>query len=52
MSLPGETENRPSTESKALRINLNSLIYGTFAEIGVGRKSQGNFSGLGVLLGP
>ena len=36
MSLPGEIEieNRPSTEAKALRINLNSFIYGTFAEIG------------------
>ena len=45
MSLPGEIEieNRPSTEAKALRINLNSLIYGTFAEIGAGQEVARNF---------
>ena len=39
VNLPGEkTENRPSIEAKALRINLNEYIYGTFAEIGAGQK--------------
>ena len=49
MSLPGETEieNRPSTESKALRINLNSLIYGTFAEIGAGQEVARQFFRIG-----
>ena len=37
MSLPGEIEieNRPSTEAKALRINLNSFIYGLFSLINI-----------------
>jgi len=29
-----EIENIPSTKSKALRINLNQNIYGSFSEIG------------------
>ena len=51
--LPGETEleNRPSIEAKALRINLNKYIYGTFAEIGGWtRSSQGIFLELAVHL--
>ena len=49
MNLPGEIEieNRPSTEAKALRINLNSLIYGTFAEIGAGQEVARQFFRIG-----
>ena len=28
----------PTTKQKALKINLNDNIYGTFAEIGAGQK--------------
>ncbi len=38
-----EFENIPSIKSKALRINLNSNIYGTFAEIGAGQETVRNF---------
>ena len=43
--LPGETEleNRPSIEAKALRINLNKYMYGTFAEIGAGQEVVRHF---------
>ncbi len=43
--LPGEIEleNRPSVEAKALRINLNRYIYGTFAEIGAGQEVARHF---------
>ena len=49
MSLPGEIEieNRPSTEAKALRINLNNFIYGTFAEIGAGQEVARQFFRIG-----
>ena len=49
MSIPGEAkiENRPSTEAKALRINLNSFIYGTFAEIGAGQEVARQFFRIG-----
>jgi len=30
-------DNIPSINQKALRINLNTNIYGTFAEIGAGQ---------------
>ncbi|MDB0599919.1 TonB-dependent receptor [Tenacibaculum maritimum] len=33
----------PTTRSKALRINLNANIYGTFAEIGAGQETVRNF---------
>lgn len=33
----------PTTRSKALRINLNDNIYGTFAEIGAGQETVRNF---------
>ena len=33
----------PATKKKALRINLNSDIYGTFAEIGAGQETVRNF---------
>ena len=36
-------ENRPSIEAKALRINLNEHIYGTFAEIGAGQEVARHF---------
>ena len=38
-----EFENIPSIKSKALRINLNQNIYGTFAEIGAGQETVRNF---------
>ncbi len=38
-----EFENIPSTQSKALRINLNEHIYGTFSEIGAGQETVRNF---------
>lgn len=38
-----EFENVPSTKSKALRINLNEHIYGTFSEIGAGQETVRNF---------
>ncbi|MFD0862290.1 TonB-dependent receptor [Sungkyunkwania multivorans] len=36
-------ENIPSIEAKALRINLNEHIYGTFAEIGAGQEVARHF---------
>ncbi|SNR15276.1 conserved protein of unknown function [Tenacibaculum jejuense] len=33
----------PTSKMKALRINLNSNIYGTFAEIGAGQETARNF---------
>ncbi|MEM6686969.1 MAG: TonB-dependent receptor [Bacteroidota bacterium] len=36
-------ENIPSIKAKALRINLNSQIYGTFAEIGAGQETVRHF---------
>ena len=38
-----EFEEIPSIRSKALRINLNENIYGTFAEIGAGQETVRNF---------
>lgn len=38
-----EFESVPSIKSKALRINLNANIYGTFAEIGAGQETVRNF---------
>ena len=38
-----EFEDIPSIRSKALRINLNENIYGTFAEIGAGQETVRNF---------
>ena len=34
-------ESVPSTKQKALRINLEENIYGTFAEIGAGQEVDG-----------
>ena len=36
-------ESVPSTKRKALRINLNDNIYGTFSEIGAGQETARNF---------
>jgi len=38
-----EFDDIPSIKSKALRINLNENIYGTFAEIGAGQETVRNF---------
>jgi len=38
-----EFENIPSIKDKALRINLNENIYGTFAEIGAGQETVRQF---------
>ena len=39
-----EFENVLSTKDKALRINLNENIYGTFSEIGAGQEVARHFS--------
>ena len=36
-------EITPTSKSKALRINLNDNIYGTFAEIGAGQETVRHF---------
>ena len=36
-------ESIPSLKDKALRINLNENIYGTFAEIGAGQETVRHF---------
>lgn len=43
--IPGDKkfETIPSIKDKALRINLNEHIYGTFAEIGAGQETVRNF---------
>lgn len=38
-----EFEDIPSIKNKALRINLNENIYGSFAEIGAGQETVRNF---------
>ena len=45
VSLQGDIpfENIPSIKAKALRINLNEHIYGTFAEIGAGQEVARHF---------
>ena len=45
ISLKGDQpfENIPSVKAKALRINLNRHIYGTFAEIGAGQEVARHF---------
>ena len=40
-------DNKPSIEAKALRINLNPYIYGTFAEIGAGQEVARHFFKVG-----
>ena len=41
----------PTTKNKALRINLNTDIYGTFAEIGAGQETARNFFRSGAASG-
>ena len=43
--IPGDKKFQtiPSIKDKALRINLNENIYGTFAEIGAGQETVRNF---------
>jgi hypothetical protein len=45
ISIKGDIElkNIPTIKRKCLRINLNSNIYGTFAEIGAGQETVRNF---------
>lgn len=45
ITLPGdnEFESVPSLKNKALRVNLNRNIYGTFAEIGAGQETVRHF---------
>lgn len=45
VSLKGDQKmsSVPATKMKALRINLNTDIYGTFAEIGAGQETVRNF---------
>ncbi|MEE9350586.1 MAG: TonB-dependent receptor [Flavobacteriaceae bacterium] len=38
-----DLKNIPTIKNKALRINLNKNIYGTFAEIGAGQETARNF---------
>lgn len=53
VSLKGDQEmsSVPDTKSKALRINLNKDIYGTFAEIGAGQETARNFFRSGAASG-
>ena len=53
ISLKGDQEisSVPTTKSKALRINLNKDIYGTFAEIGAGQETARNFFRSGAASG-
>jgi len=45
LKLKGDTEinDIPSSKAKALKINLNEYIYGTFAEIGAGQETVRHF---------
>ncbi len=45
LQLKGDTEINlvPSSKAKALKVNLNNHIYGTFAEIGAGQETVRNF---------
>jgi len=53
ISLKGDQEisSVPTTKNKALRINLNTDIYGTFAEIGAGQELVRNFFRSGAASG-
>ena len=53
ISLRGDQEisSVPTIKSKALRINLNTDIYGTFAEIGAGQETARNFFRSGAASG-
>src|SRR5258708_1688130 len=49
-----DNDERPklSTHQKALKINLDPMFYGTFAEIGAGRESPRWFLKVGAAAGP
>ena len=49
VSLNGDShiEAIPTIKQKALRINLNENIYGTFAEIGAGQETVRQFFRVG-----
>lgn len=51
--IPGDKdfEDIPSLKAKALRINLNENIYGTFAEIGAGQETVRHFFRAGAASG-
>jgi hypothetical protein len=53
ISLKGDKiiSNVPTIKNKALRINLNTDIYGTFAEIGAGQETARNFFRSGAASG-
>lgn len=53
ISLKGDKKisSVPTIKDKALRINLNSDIYGTFAEIGAGQETARNFFRSGAASG-
>ena len=53
ISLKGDQEisSVPTTKNKALRINLNTDIYGIFAEIGAGQETARNFFRSGAASG-
>ncbi|MDO5607517.1 MAG: TonB-dependent receptor [Capnocytophaga sp.] len=46
-----DIEDIPSVKAKALRINLNENIYGTFAEIGAGQETVRHFFRAGAASG-
>ena len=45
------TRHTKNTENKALEINLNKMIYGTFAEIGAGQEVARHFFQVGAAAG-
>ena len=53
ISLKGDQKisSVPTTKNKALRVNLNTDIYGTFSEIGAGQETARNFFRSGAASG-
>ncbi len=51
MSHPPQPQNTPDTHEKALRINLDKVAYGTFAEIGAGQEVARWFFRVGAASG-
>lgn len=49
--MDAKTPQLIKTEQKALEINLNNMIYGTFAEIGAGQEVARNFFQVGAAAG-
>ena len=46
--MENDERTKPSTNQKALKINLDPLFYGTFAEIGAGQEVDGNVGAIRV----